>query len=888
MKCTKPRPLASRGTVALDDAVRCGTHALDCAGQPGAAGPHSGMGPVAWRLVLGLLVATAGQGAEGKPPGPSEAERSALERWAVAAFAKPSAVTGRAEPREGLTILRQSHKVLVNRTAWDTPITLGAKPFAHGIYMDAPAALLVRLPQSASELTAQLGIDDNRDTRAAPTTSSARFHVVVGDQRVFSSPVRKLRDGALPIRVPLGAARELVLETDDGGDGRSHDQCVWADAQVKLADGSTRSLDSVAMAPRHTNRSNAPLSFSYGGKPSDELLPGWEFSQKTEPTANGSRRSVSYREAKTGLLLETHLTRYDDAAAIDWVCHLTNTGPADTPIVEELMPLDAVLMPGGAGPATLRWSNGDGCTESSFLPHDEPLHQGALREFAATSSDTTCLPFFNLHGSDGGWVLAVGWTGRWKADFLQEATGAVRVRAGMQATRFRLRPGERVRTPRIVLLRYGGRMIDGHNAFRRLMLAHYTPQEGGKPAVPPVATNNVAGLWLRSARTKKPLGRLNEAGELSLMPRAAALGCEAYWMDAYWFPQPWYEGNIGNWFPRGDDFPRGLRVLGDAAHHRGLKFVLWFASLHVNPGTQFAREHPQFIHGGGEGRGGVWKLGDPEAREFLIRWLTDRRREWGFDVYREDFGTGMPPEEAGERTGVAEMKHIEGFYEFWSELKRRNPGLVIDNCSGGGRRIDIETARLAYCLWRSDFNDVGEGMKDQAHWPMMGRADQVMVSGVSLYYPLHTGPVWDMRPYSFRSAMSPGIVIYTDTESKEFSAESARKGIAELKALRPLFFGDLYPLLPLTTSQADWYAYQLDRPDLGRGCVLVFRRPESPDPAREICLEGIDSDAEYAVSITGETYERAEPKAMRGRELARRKVGIEARPGSALVLYQRK
>ena len=76
-----------------------------------------------------------------------------------------------------------------------------------------------------------------------------------------------------------------------------------------------------------------------------------------------------------------------------------------------------------------------------------------------------------------------------------------------------------------------------------------------------------------------------------------------------------------------------------------------------------------------------------------------------------------------------------------------------------------------------------------------------MVTGLSLYYPLHTGPVWDMRPYSFRSAMSPGIVIYTDTESPDFSTQLARQGIAELKMLRPLFLGDLYPLLPLTTAK---------------------------------------------------------------------------------------
>ena len=836
-----------------------------------------------------VLIATAAAG----PAAAAEAEAAedaVVRAWTEDALAQPRPVVQGVLPAEGLTVLHKSYYVRFNRTGWDTTITLGEEQYAHGVYMDAPAALLVRLAEPAEEFSGLVGIDNNKDTQAAPTISSARFHVVVGGKKVFSSPVRKFRDGALPVRVKLDGAREFVLETDDGGDGRSHDQCVWADAQVKFADGSSRYVGAIPMDPARRNQSNAPVSFLYDGKPSDSLLSDWQYDRTSTPGKDGLAEVITYQDPRTGLVIEVHVVRYDAFPAVEWVCRLSNTGSSETPIIDDFLPLNSAILTGDVpdGEALLRWSNGDGCTESSFLPHDEPLERGSLRQFAATSSNKTCLPFFNLKGPDGGWILAVGWTGRWRAEFLHEPAGPVVVRAGMQSTHFRLKPGEKVRTPRIVMLRYtGDRMIDGHNAFRRLMLAHYVPREGAAPAIPPVATNNVAGLWLRKARTKKPLGLLNEAGELALIPRAAAMGCEAYWMDAYWFPQPWYKGNIGNWYPREDDFPRGLRPLADAAHQHGLKMILWFAPLHVNPNTQWANDYPQFIHESGSRRGYLWKLGDPEARETLVRWLSERHREWGFDVYREDFGTGIPPEEGPERMGIAEMKHIEGFYWFWSELKRRNPGLLIDNCSGGGRRIDIETARLAYCLWRSDFNDVGQGMKDQAHWPMMGRANQVMVTGLSLYYPLHTGPVWDMRPYNFRSAMSPGIVIYTDLESEEFSTDSARKGIAELKQLRPYFLGDIYPLLPLTTSQQDWYAYQLDRGDLGEGCVLVFRRPESPDAVQKVRLERIDPNAEYSVSITGETYELAPATKISGSALEEVEVRIDAQPGSTLIRYKR-
>jgi len=170
----------------------------------------------------------------------------------------------------------------------------------------------------------------------------------------------------------------------------------------------------------------------------------------------------------------------------------------------------------------------------------------------------------------------------------------------------------------------------------------------------------------------------------------------------------------------------------------------------------------------------------------------------------------------------------------------------------------------------------------------MARADQVMVTGLSLYIPFHTGPVWDMHPYNFRSAMASGIVVYNDLDDETFSDEMARQAIVELKQLRPLFQGSIYPLMPLTISQADWYAYQLDRPDLDRGCAFVFRRPEAAGDTRQLKLRKIDPAATYSASITGETYDEPAPREMSGRELLALEVQIQSKPGSALLRYERK
>ncbi len=822
-----------------------------------------------------------------------EEEIRFVHQWAQAAFGKPVA-TGRTAdempPTNKLSILRKSHKVLLNRTVWETPLTLGEKRFEHGIYMDAPAAVEVRLSQPAVEFTATIGMDNNRNTQTRPENPSARFHVVVDRQKVFSSPVRRLRDEPMAVKIPLQGVRRFVLEVDDGGNGRSHDQCAWADAAVKLTDGSVRLLDGLLLGTRRTRRTTAPFSFSYGGRSSEVLLPTWDYSEKSESDEGLTRRIVSYRCPETGLLLECTITTFEDAPAVDWVFRLTNEGDADTPIIDSFLPLDSTFAAHAEDQFTLRWSNGDSCSPESFLPHDEPLPLETVRQFAPSGGRSSngsgggALPFFNCLGPNNGWILAVGWSGQWAAEFVRESDAALTIGAGMQDTHFRLRPGQSVRSPRIVLLRYsGGEMTLGHNRFRRLMLNRYVQRRGGQPTPPPVAHNTAATVY-RSGQ------EATEENQLAIIEKAAKLGVEAYWMDAYWYPRPWHT-NVGNWYCRANDFPRGLRPLADAAHRKKMQFVLWFEPERVAPGTRFDREHPEYLLKVSETGNRLFNLGAPTARAFLIDFLDERIKRWEVDVYRNDFNVDPLPywrgNDSAETQGVSEMLYIEGLYQTWRELIRRNPGLLIDNCASGGRRIDIEICSLSWPLWRSDLNDIGEGLKGPEYWPMMARANQVHVAGLGLYIPFQSGPLWDMHPYSFRSAMTSSAVLYERILQPEFPDQLAREGIAELKRLRPLFLGDVYPLMNLTARQDDWYAYQLSRPDLGKGCALFFRRPESLKESAEVVLRDIDPEATYRVSITGETYRQGPWREVPGRELSRLKIEIDSQPGSALVRYER-
>jgi alpha-galactosidase len=322
-----------------------------------------------------------------------------------------------------------------------------------------------------------------------------------------------------------------------------------------------------------------------------------------------------------------------------------------------------------------------------------------------------------------------------------------------------------------------------------------------------------------------------------------------------------------------------------------MTFVLWFEPERVHVGTEFDREHPEYLSQANVGGNRLYNLGDPNARKFLTDFLDARIKEWGVDMVRNDFNLQPLPfwqaADKADRQGITEMQYIEGLYEMWAELLRRNPHITIDNCASGGRRIDIEINSLSYPLWRSDFNDIGEGLKGPQYWPQMAMTDQNMFLGLALYIPFQAGPLWDMQPYSFRSAMTSSVVLYERILHEEFPDELAKQGIAELKELRPLFLGDVYPLTKLSTSQAVWHAYQLARADLGQGCALFFRRPDCPKPTCQVQLHNIDLEAFYMVSQTGETYTKGKPKKMKGRDLARLPVQMDTKPGSILLRYRK-
>jgi alpha-galactosidase len=247
----------------------------------------------------------------------------------------------------------------------------------------------------------------------------------------------------------------------------------------------------------------------------------------------------------------------------------------------------------------------------------------------------------------------------------------------------------------------------------------------------------------------------------------------------------------------------------------------------------------------------------------------------GISVYRQDFNMDPLPYwrsvDEADRQGIAEIRHVEGLYAFWDELLSRNPGLIIDNCASGGRRIDLETTSRSTPLWRTDYHYF-EPNGYQSH-----------TYGLNFYLPLSGTGNNNPEPYFFRSSMNSGLVLGWNLYSSAFPVEQARRQIAEYKRLRPFFLGDYYPLTAHSVTDDTWIGYQFHRDDLKQGMFLVFRRPKSPYLTARLKLGGLDSEANYELHFE----DRGLKRTYTGKELAAGiDLTIEDAPGSMLVTYR--
>ena len=622
-----------------------------------------------------------------------------------------------------------------------------------------------------------------------------------------------------------------------------------------------------------TDAAALPISFICGGERIKGLPARFSPRVKEERKGDVIERTFTGKD-ETGLEITVVTTEYTDFPVAEIVAYFRG-GAQNTPVLRDILAFDGKFR--GRRPV-LYHNTGDYYSSNGYETRSELMEPNfqTHMNFAPTGGRACdeAFPYFKLQCEGFGLNIAVGWPAQWKANF-RSIQGGVAMQAGQEITHLYIRPGETIRTPRITIMAYEGDYARGINLWRRWYFKHILPRPNGKP-IPKImhASYNGGGPEFTESTEQNQLEYIQKYVD-------SGLPYNCWWIDAGWYDCTLPDGTkfwplTGNWYADKKRYPIGLRPISNKLHQHGMSFLLWFEPERAMRETDWVEEHMDYMLYGPGAAFYLYDLSNDEAADYLIEYMDGKIKEYGMTWYRQDFNcepyTRWINNDEENRKGMTEIKYITNLYRFLNTLRERNPGLMIDNCAAGGRRLDLETMSRSAPLWRTDYR-YGEVNGYQCH-----------TYGLNFFLPLHGTGIYGTDDYNFRSSLSSAMVINWEITSIRGSIPDMQRVIAEYKELRPYFYEDYYPLTGLGDLTGDdvWLAYQLNKPSDGTGIVVAFRRKDNPQDSTVVKLRGLDPQQVYSVQ-NGNDGKIAEKT---GKELADGlTLEIGEAPGSLLLKY---
>lgn len=623
-------------------------------------------------------------------------------------------------------------------------------------------------------------------------------------------------------------------------------------------------------------RTDSLISFSYDGKAFADHIRSWEKSVEEKDGV----QVLSYR--KDGLTVRTEITFDEARAAYEWCSYYENAGSEKTPLLADLLVMDSVVT---VESPVLTTAEGTSNSERDFQPYSVDLTK--TPEFSVKTTDgtssTQAFPYFDISNDSHGVIGAIGWTGNWRLNAVNDG-GKIRLQAGQTETRLSVYPGEKLRTPMMVLQFFKGDRDAGHNAWRQLVYANYTPvnDKTGKPYESvPIAIN----VW----------GGQSESDMLSAIAQANESGEEwdILWVDAGWYGNRFNPGNDGiswmlergNWYINRQVLPDGFDNISAALKASGKELMLWMMHETAGQGSELVTQHPTYVFPYTDNQTTILvDYSQEEVLQYMLELVGSALEDAGAEWLRVDFtgalGDMCKAKDArlgDDRVGVTEIQYITNLYRFYDGLKERIPGLTIDNCASGGRRMDLETVRRTLCFWRSDMHAaIGSGK---------GNADATRNQAANTFYwlPLTTSGWSDdgaNSTYGFRSIFSSGFSFFTASDPLWY-----KEMMKEFAVTREMMYkGDYYILASGVSEAYDTVlaVYEFYIPEEGRGMIEAFRPENCNKESGVFVLKGLDPSATYELEVV----DNGQKLTMTGEKLMTTGLAIEfPSPNLSLMIY---
>ncbi|WP_129667297.1 alpha-galactosidase [Phytoactinopolyspora endophytica] len=438
------------------------------------------------------------------------------------------------------------------------------------------------------------------------------------------------------------------------------------------------------------------------------------------------------------------------------------------------------------------------------------------------------------------WAMHVGWSGNHRVLAERNARGESVLAGGelLLPGEVRLEAGAEYTTP-WVYGAYGHGLDEVSHRFHQ----HLRGLDGRATTPRPVTMNTWEAVYF-----DHDLDRLKHLADL-----AAEAGAERYVLDDGWFRGRRDDhAGLGDWYVDETVWPDGLHPLIDHVDELDMQFGLWVEPEMVNPDSDVARAHPDWILATGDRmppearHQQVLNLGNPHAYAYILERLDAVLTEYRIGYLKWDHNRDLV--DAGHAPLGAAGVHRQTLaaYRLIDELRRRHPGLEIESCSSGGGRIDLGILERTDRVWTSDCIDALERQQIQ-RWTGLLVPPELLGSHVGATTSHTTGR---SHTLGFRAGTALfghfGIEWDLTSASAEERAELAR-WISLYKEVRELLHtGDV-----VRTDHADpaMLIHGVVSADRSRAIYAMVQTATSVQaPAGQVRLPGLDPRERYRLA----------------------------------------
>jgi alpha-galactosidase len=210
----------------------------------------------------------------------------------------------------------------------------------------------------------------------------------------------------------------------------------------------------------------------------------------------------------------------------------------------------------------------------------------------------------------------------------------------------------------------------------------------------------------------------DEPGLLREVDLAHDIGAEEFLIDAGWFgpdPNAW-ANNVGDWHS-GSWLPNDITPVREYARKKGMLFGLWVEIESAGEASDLRKKHPDWLmtRDGLPVTGGrQLDLTKPEVAAWVESEIARIIQMYDLDMFRLDYNHSVRDGGNRIKDGFTEnllWRYVDALYGIFDRIHERFPRVILQNCAGGGGRLDLGILRRFHNTELSDWARGPRGLK---------------------------------------------------------------------------------------------------------------------------------------------------------------------------------